>query len=122
MAKLNYTPKALEDLQRVEHYITRQFGAETAKKSLRALALAIRQLEMFPEKGPYLEKLIDFPTDYRYLVAKPNYIIYRLEEGKIKIIRVLNERQDFLQILFGISSVSEEGEKYWSKAEDDELH
>lgn len=73
---------------------------------------------MFPEEGPRLENLIQYPTDYRYLVVKPDYIFYRIEGNTVRIIRVLNERQDFLQILFGIKSVSEEGEAYWSEIED----
>ena len=37
----------------------------------------------------------------------------RVEGDTVKVIRILNEKQDFLQILFGISSISEEGEGYW---------
>jgi len=47
------------------------------------------------------------------LVIKPNYIFYRIENDTVRVIRILNEKQDFLQILFGISSISEEGENYW---------
>ena len=64
-------------------------------------------------------KFIDYPTVYRFLVVKPNYIFYRIESDMVKIVRILNEKQDFLQILFGISSISEEGEKYWEKMEED---
>lgn len=42
MEKLKYTPNALEDLQAVKSYITRQFGAETARKKMQALILTIR--------------------------------------------------------------------------------
>lgn len=60
-----------------------------------------------------MEDLIKYPTDYHYLIVKPNYVFYRVEGETVRIIRVLNERQDFLQILFGFSSVSEKGEDYW---------
>lgn len=117
MPKLRYTPKALEDLQGIKAYIVKQFGIDTAKKIMSEIALAARQLEKFPEEGPSLEEVIDYPTDYRYLVVRPNYIFYRCEPNTVSIIRILNEKQDFLQILFGISSVSEEGEDYWSSLE-----
>ena len=55
-----------------------------------------------------MEKMIDYPTDYHYLVVKPNYIFYRIENDTVRIIRILNEKQDLLQILFGISSISDE--------------
>lgn len=59
-----------------------------------------------------LDDLIEYPTDYYYLLIKSNYVFYRIEGDTVKIIRVLNEKQDFLQILFGISSIFEE-ENYW---------
>ena len=82
MQKLIYTPKALDDLRRIKAYA--------------------KQLELFPEEGLRLEELIEYPTDYHYLVVKPNYVFYRVEGDTVKVIRILNEKQDFLQILFGI--------------------
>ena len=113
MLKLIYTPKALEDLQGVKSYVMKQFGASRAGISVKEIVSAARQLERFPNEGPSLEELIDYPTDYHYLVVKPNYVFYRIEDDTVKVIRILNENQDFLQILFGISSVSEEGKEYW---------
>ncbi|MCH5344456.1 MAG: type II toxin-antitoxin system RelE/ParE family toxin [Acetatifactor sp.] len=119
MPKLIYTPKALEDLQGIKNYVTRQFGGDKAKIGVKEITSAARYLEIFPDEGPSLEDLINNPTDYRYLVVRPNYIFYRIEGDTVRVIRILNEKQDFLQILFGISSVSEEGEEYWNKIDDD---
>lgn len=115
MKKLIYAPKALDDLQRIKMYVSTQFGGNRAKVCMQEITTTIRQLEMFPEEGPCLEDLIEYPTDYHYLVVKPNYIFYRIEDEIVRIIRVLNEKQDFLQILFGISSVSEKGDDYWNQ-------
>ena len=119
MSQLIYTPKALEDLQAVKNYLARQFGTDKAKIGVKEITSTVRQLEHFPEEDPHLGELIDYPTDYRYLAVKPNYVFYRIEGDTVRIIRVLNERQDFFQILFGVSSISEEGEEYWSRLEDD---
>lgn len=115
MPTLIYTPKALEDLQKIKSYLAGQFGDDKAKRIMREITSTVRQLETFPEEGLCLEKLIDHPSDYRYFVVIHNYVFYRIEGDTVRIIRVLNERQDFLQILFGISSISEEGEDYWEK-------
>ena len=80
MPKLIYTPKALDDLQEIKDNVA-------------------KQLELFPGEGPSLEKLIEYPTDYHYLVVKPNYVFYRVESDTVRVIRILNEKQDFLQIL-----------------------
>lgn len=34
-------------------------------------------------------------------------MFYRVEEDRICVIRVLNEKQDYMRILFGISEISE---------------
>ena len=117
MPKLIYTPKALDDLQGIKTYVSKQFGGDRAKTCVQEIATTVRQLEMFPNEGPCLQDLIECPTDYHYLAVKPNYIFYRIEGDTVRVIRILNEKQDFLQILFGISSISEDGEEYWSKKE-----
>ena len=119
MPKLKYTPKALEDLQGIKTYLVKQFGEDRAKGIMREIILTARQLELFPEEGSCLEAMIDYPTDYRYLVIKSSYIFYRNEGDMVRIIRILHERQDSLQILFGINSISEEGEEYWRSQEMD---
>lgn len=115
MPKLIYAPKALDDLQGVKTYITNQFDSDRANVCVREITSAARQLEKFPEEGLRLGDLIEYSTDYHYLVVKPNYIFYRIEDDIVRIIRILNEKQDFLQILFGISNVSEKGDDYWSQ-------
>ncbi|MCC2879126.1 type II toxin-antitoxin system RelE/ParE family toxin [Lachnoclostridium pacaense] len=102
MYKLEYAPRATDDMARVKEYITLQHGATVARKSLRKLTSSARRLEKFPEEGPSLEGMIMVPTDYRYLYIKPNYLFYRIEGNTVKVVRVLNEQQDFLRILFGI--------------------
>lgn len=107
MYKLEYAPKAMDDMARINEYIILHHGANVARKSLRRLTASARRLEKFPEEGPGLEALILVPTGYRYLYNKPNYLFYRIEEDCVKVVRVLNEQQDFLQILFGITTVSD---------------
>lgn len=100
-------------MQGIRTYIVENFGRDRAKSDVQELTKAVRQLELFPEEGRHLEEFLDYPTDYYYLFVKPDYIFYRIEEDTVRIIRILNEKQDFLQTLFGISSISKEGEEYW---------
>ena len=108
MYKLEYAPRAMDDLARVKEYITLQHGANVARKSLRRLTSSARRLEKYPEEGPSLEGMIMVPTDYRYLYIRPNYLFYRIEGNCVKVVWVLNEQQDFLQILFGITTTTDE--------------
>ncbi len=113
MYKIMYAPRALQDLQGIKTYISESFGGDKAKNCVLELTKKVRQLERFPEEGRRLEEFLDYPTDYYYLFVKPDYIFYRIEGDTVRIIRILNEKQDFFQTLFGISSISEEGEEYW---------
>ena len=72
------------------------------------MTASARRLENFPDEGPSLEGLIMVSTDYRYLYIRPNYLFYRVEGNCVKIVRILNEQQDFLQILFGIATVADD--------------
>ena len=64
--------------------MTDQFGEERAKVCLRDILSTIKQLEMLPDEGLDLGNIIEYPTDYRYLVVKPNYVFYRIENEIVK--------------------------------------
>ncbi len=46
--------------------------------------------------------MIEVPTDYRYLFTEKNYVFYYLEADKIRVVRILNEQQDYMVQLFEI--------------------
>ena len=102
-------------LSEIKAYIEENFGMSVASNKIKKLASTIRQLELFPHSGPPLRDLLAVASDYRYLVAGPNYVFYRIEKQSIKIVRVLNEQQNFIQILFGISN-SSDSDSYWKES------
>lgn len=108
MMKIKYTPKAREDLRNIKETIKeRFFNEELAIKILSEITKTIRDLETFPQMGRNLSELVEIPTEYRYLFCSHNYVFYRIDKENIFIIRVLNEKQDYMRILFGISEVDE---------------
>jgi toxin ParE1/3/4 len=107
MPKVEYSPKALEDLQYINDYIITNWGQDSAQKILKKITANIRRLEEYPVSGVELGKLIDVQTDYRYIFLEKNYVFYRIEYEKVQIVRVLNEQQDFMKQLFGMGSNSD---------------
>lgn len=103
MLKVEYSPMALEDLKDINDYIIANWGENAAKRILGKITSSIRKLEQYPALGIDLGNVIDLPTKYRYIFSEKNYIFYYLEIDKIRIIRVLNERQDYMQQMFGLS-------------------
>jgi toxin ParE1/3/4 len=104
MPKLEYSPKALDDMQHLRDYIKTNWGENVAKKILKKMTLDIRRLEEYPLSGVDLGKIIDVPTDFRYIVTEKNYVFYHLEVEKVRVVRVLNEQLDCMMQLFGINS------------------
>jgi plasmid stabilization system protein ParE len=78
------------------------------KGHCRKITADIRRLEQYPASGADLGKLVDAPSDYRYIFSEKNYVFYRIEADTIRIIRILNEQQDFMQQLYGASPESKE--------------
>lgn len=104
--RIDYSPMALEDLKDINDYLLENWGESMAKKSLRKIISDINTLSEYGRLGSDLGQIIDVPTKYRYILSEKNYVFYYLEVDKIKIVRVLHERQNYMEKLFGDSSQS----------------
>ena len=102
MAEIKFSPEAMSDLQQTKAYITEELCNEQAANSTIAKILKnIRMLESFPNSGASLETIVNFSTNYRYLVCGNYTAFYRVENDTVFIVRVLYGRRDFMRILFG---------------------
>ncbi len=103
MLKIEYSPQALEDLKKLSEYLTSNWDELVSNSILKKIIGDVRTLERFPLLGADLGKFINLPTDYRFLYSEKNYIFYHLEFDRVRIVRILNEKQDYVQHLFGSS-------------------
>ncbi len=101
MKKLKYSPDAREKLKQIKRDVTQKFGVDT--------------LQQFENKGVSVESVLGIPCDYRMLYVHHNYAFYQIEADAIKIIDIYNEKEDFMQKLFGIKMITEETEDYWEE-------
>jgi len=108
MSRVEYSPLALEDLNRISDYITDTWGKKVGNGILKRITSDIRRLEQYPLSGVNLGNIIDVTTQYRYLFSEKNYIFYHLKLDRVRIIRILNENQDYIQHLFGVESGHDE--------------
>lgn len=100
MSSIEFTPQALKDLQLLYNYISMNWGEKVSKKIIQKITSEIRRLEEYPLLGVNFGKIIDEPTDYRFLFAEKNYIFYRLDLNRVQIVRILSEKRDYIQQLF----------------------
>lgn len=115
MMKISYSPEALDDLRYIKVDIENQYGKEKSTEIIGKITKNIRNLETFPNSGVDLEKRWGIVSNYKYVYTEKNYVFYRIEEDYVRIIRVLNERKDYMRILFGIVITSEDTEEYWKE-------
>lgn len=115
MREIFYSPESKQDLLDIKRDVSIEFGDEIAKKVLGKITKTIRTLSVQEGMGVELSKQYGISCDYRSFYAQRNYVFYRVEEECIKIIRVLNEKRDFMQILFGIKTTNDETDEYWNE-------
>lgn len=92
-----------------------QFGEDISKKTLSEITDAIANLGQFPEKGIDISKMYGIETAYYYLYFRHNYIIYRYDEKSVTVLQMFDEREDYMNTLFGISGRTQESIEYWGE-------
>lgn len=102
MADISFSPEAVSDLQQTKAYITDELcNEQAAVNTIAKITSRIRELAAFPEMGAPLSSIVDFETDYRFLVCGNYTAFYRFENQTVYIVRVLYGRRDFMRTLFG---------------------
>lgn len=106
--RIDFSPEALNDIEEIRNYLLAEYGEKTSKDNIKKVMNNIRSLGQFPLQGSGVWERYGITSDYRYIYANHNYVFYRIENDTVKIIRILDARRDFLNILFGIKTQTDE--------------
>ena len=102
MAEIKFSPEAILDLQQTKAHIADELCSERAAiNTVANIMKKIRMLADFPECGASLSSIVDFETEYRFLVCGNYIAFYRIEKNTVYIVRILYGRRNYMQILFG---------------------
>ena len=104
MMNIEISPEAMKDIEKTKEYLSDDFGENVAKKNIKKLLKSISNLGINPDIGFSLQKQFGIECDYRCFYSTRNYIFFRIERDTVKVVRVLDERRDFLYVLFGIKT------------------
>ena len=97
---INYTEKALDDLNDCFDYIIlADCDVIAAERFIDSITDYIEILTENPELGKILV-LESYKTNYRYLVYKKYMIFYSVANNNIDILRIIHSRRDNIAILF----------------------
>ena len=99
--KLRYTPEAREDLLDIHRFIASQYGnPDAARKLTKKIMKSCSGLKEFPRMGMRLSEKIQRETPLRYLICGNHFVFYRIDDTEISVIRILDGRTNYLQVLF----------------------
>lgn len=115
MKKLEYSQIARKKLKELKEDLTHKFGESFAQKSMKRMATAVRRLEQFSDSGVQIAEMYDVDTDYWYVFVNHNYLVYRVEGDQVIVVQIFNEKEDFMQKLFGISGRTQESVDFWGE-------
>lgn len=112
---IEITPLAHNDIEKTKIYLLEEFGKSTAQRIIGAIYDDLDKLAVFPQIGVDIFARYGIKTDYLCLITHKNYAFYRIEGDIVRVIRVLDERCDFMKILFGLTTTATETEEYWDE-------
>jgi len=100
MNNIHYSYDAMLDLIEIERYITEELESPKAAKNIVAkIVKHVRLLEDFPELGALLSSIVNFESEYRFLVCGKYLAFYRITDSDIYNTRHLRqERLSFYTI------------------------
>jgi len=91
-----WSPDALADLDAIWNYYVRVAGRNTADKVSREIGKVVCVIEDHPLAG---RSRAEVRPGLRSVAASPHVVFYRVADGLVEIVRVLDGRQDIDAIL-----------------------
>jgi len=101
MARIEYSPLSLIDLEQIGDYIENELmSPQAAHNTINKIQDLIDKLSIFPLMGATLKSIANVDTDYRVLVCGNYLAFYHTDETVVYIDRILYGKRDYLAILF----------------------
>ncbi len=101
MSKIVLSFDAKNDLKDIKKYISNDLDNDiAASNTISRITKNIRRLEEQPLIGTPLSSVIEFDTNYRFLVCGNYIVFYRIENNTVFVSRIIYGRRDYMKILF----------------------
>ena len=102
MANVRLTPAALDDLRKIQKYISEELcNTIAANRIVKSIIDDYMLLAISPHMGIALSAKLRIRTDYRYLISDDYLIFYKADDENVSIYRILNGKTDYIRTLFG---------------------
>lgn len=99
--RLQYTPEARADLRAIQQYIGEELSnPAAAQRIITHILKNCALLKAQPHLGIRLEKKTGRESDLYYLIVGKQLVFYRFDADAVSVIRILDGRTNYLQVLF----------------------
>ncbi len=100
--RIRYSPEARQDILKAQDYIRENFFDESAARKLGStIVTTISLLKEQPNIGLPLSAKTGHETDLYYLIIEKKHMaFYRIIEDEIQIVRILDTRTNYMQMIF----------------------
>ncbi len=97
---IQFSPKALSDLNATWEYISKELNSPVAaEKTIQGIMHALDTLKTFPKAGTPLRLPHNISSNYRFILYKDYMGFYRVSESHVFVDRILYGKQDYLKFL-----------------------
>lgn len=92
-------------------------GEEKGLKTLKSILTAINNLGTFASIGKNIKDTynVECPDSWFLLYVNKNYFIFSKSETKITVLKMYDNKQDFIYDLFGMEMRSKESMDFWGE-------
>lgn len=101
-SKIDYSPRALKDLDEIWDYIEHELcNPSAAQNTVNGILDKVDEIAFFPESGTRLEFENGLDSGYRYIRFKNYLAFYRVRPNRVVYVdRVIYSGRDYMSILF----------------------
>ncbi len=109
-------PEVQARLKDLKVFLLSVQGEKKGLKTFQKIITAIDNLQLHELGANIREKYsVDCPDNWYLLYTNKNYIIFSRTDDTVKVLKMYDERQDFIFELFGIEMRSQESKEYWGE-------
>ena len=111
--KLKVSPSTAEKLLKLSKSLESNYGVQRKTRIISKIKSEIKDLQVNPYKGTSVEAILNVRTPYRFLHTEHNFIFYKVANNTVFVTEIFNEKEDFLQKMFGVRLRTQESIDYW---------
>ena len=105
MKKLAYSPDYKDKIVQLRRRLDYYFGTEVRKKILKKIDKRIHMLTRFESMVISVRDVYGVECEYYCIYVAKNYVFYRFDAETVYILNIYNEREDFMQKMFGLKPI-----------------